>query len=107
MKNLFSGAPFTDDGTEQFETLLESLSGRFRLERIASHGQPTPAGEWYDQPAAEWVAVLRGEAELMWEDGTTVTLRPGDHLTIPPHRRHRVERASGDCLWLALHYSEG
>jgi cupin 2 domain-containing protein len=30
-------------------------------------------------------------------------LKPGDHLLIPAHCRHRVASVSGDAVWLALH----
>ncbi|MCG8543778.1 MAG: cupin domain-containing protein, partial [Alphaproteobacteria bacterium] len=76
------------------------------LERILSTGHATPAGEWYDQPRAEWVVVLRGRAGLRFEDEETVrTLNPGDHLLIPAHARHRVEWTSDTepTVWLALH----
>jgi cupin 2 domain-containing protein len=104
MKNLFDLSAFAETGREQFETLLET--GGFHLERIASFGQATPEGEWYDQAETEWVAVLRGTATLVYDDGTSVALQAGDHLVIPPHRRHRVAATGGDCLWLALHYPD-
>ncbi len=100
-KNLFDLSTFADTESEQFDTLLET--GGFRLERIASFGQATPEGQWYDQAETEWVAVLRGTATLLYDDGKRVVLQSGDHLIIPPRRRHRVASASGDCLWLALH----
>ncbi len=107
MKNLFDTYPFTDPTSEQFETLLENdfeLPGGFRLERILSFGRTTPEGEWYQQEWSEWVAVIRGLATLTYDDGTTVTLRPGDHLIIRPKVRHRVSYTSDDCFWLAFHY---
>ena len=102
-KNLFDLSLFANTESEQFDTLLNT--GEFRLERIASFGQATPDGQWYDQAETEWVAVLRGRATLMYDDGESVPLQTGDHLLIPPHRRHRVAFASDDCLWLALHFS--
>ena len=109
-KNLFDIYPLSALREEQFEVLLESgawgAPGSFRLERILSFGQTTPEGEWYDQDWAEWVAVIRGMAILGYENGETVTLRPGDHLVIPAHRRHRVTFTSEDCFWLAFHYND-
>jgi cupin 2 domain-containing protein len=32
-----------------------------------------------------------------------VELKAGDWITIPAHRRHRVEATSTDALWLAVH----
>ena len=101
--NLFENLP-ADLPEEAFEKLLETDS--VLLERILSTGQATPAGEWYDQPRAEWVVVLRGRAGLRFEDEETVrTLNPGDHLLIPAHARHRVEWTSDTepTVWLALH----
>jgi cupin 2 domain-containing protein len=77
-----------------------------RLERIVSTGQASPPGFWYDQPWAEWVLLLTGSAGLRFADEPEPrSLRPGDHLLIPPHRRHRVEwTAPGEpSVWLALH----
>jgi hypothetical protein len=30
-------------------------------------------------------------------------LRPGDHVILPSHTRHRVLHTSPDALWLAVH----
>ena len=78
-----------------------------RLERIVSIGHATPAGHWHDQDRDEWVLLLRGSAGLRFEgDAAAVTLRPGDHVLIPAHRRHRVEwtDAAEPTVWLALHF---
>jgi cupin 2 domain-containing protein len=104
MDNLFTTISPEVPG-EIFATLLEA--GNFRLERIVSHGQATPPGEWYDQDTHEWVALLTGAAGLRFEDEAAPrVLRPGDYLLIPAHRRHRVEwTAPGTpTVWLALHY---
>lgn len=109
-KNLFDIRSLKETHAEQFDVLLEAgelgLPGGFRLERILSFGQTTPTNEWYDQAWAEWVAVIKGMAILAYDDGETVTLRVGDHLVIPPNRRHRVTFTSEDCFWLAFHYNE-
>lgn len=109
-KNLFDIYPFTHTQEELFETLLGSgdpaTGTGYRLERILSFGQTTPEGEWYEQGWSEWVAVVKGMAVLAYEDGTSVTLRAGDHLIIDPCVRHRVNFTSDDCFWLALHYRE-
>lgn len=80
---------------------------RFWLQRIVSHGQATPPGEWYDQAEDEWVALLAGSAGLRIEGlPTPLELKPGDHLRLPAGLRHRVEWTSADppAVWLALHY---
>ncbi len=104
MNNLFAipeeaarpGAP------ELFQALLSGPAG-LRLERIVSHGQTTPAGEWYDQERDEWVLVLEGEARLQYADGSEICLGRGDQLFLPGHCRHRVSYTSSPCIWLTLH----
>lgn len=88
---------------EEFHPLLEGKS--FRLEHIVSHGESSPPGFWYDQEREEWVTLLRGEATLAYDDGARQSLRSGDAVLIPAHRRHRVESVSTDAVWLALHFS--
>lgn len=89
------------DGQEFFETLLHA-SGGVRVERIVSHGQVTPEGEWYDQEDDEWVALIEGTAKIAYADGSEVSLARGDHLFLPRHVRHRVAYTSSPCIWLAL-----
>lgn len=102
MPNLFEGLR-PDAGAEQFAQLL-SRPG-LRIERIISSGQASPPGFWYDQPQAEWVLLLQGEARLAFADEpTSRLLRPGDFIDIAPHRRHRVESTAALTLWLAVHY---
>lgn len=106
MGNLFE-RPNPLPEQEEFTALLETPA--LRLERILSSGQTTPPGEWYDQPQAEWVILLQGEAVLSYDDGTCLRLQPGDYVLIPPHRRHRVDYTSTapPCVWLALHFAVG
>jgi cupin 2 domain-containing protein len=87
------------------EALIET--DHFRLERIISTGQATPAGQWYDQQRSEWVALLSGSAGLLFEGESRVqVMRPGDCVLIPARRRHRVEWTDPDqeTVWLALHF---
>jgi len=103
MKNIFENIP--ESSLEVFENILETK--HLRLERIISSGQSTPTGEWYDQDRDEWVVLLKGSAGLFFEDGKdVVVMKPGDHIHIPAHRRHRVEwtDASQKTIWLALYY---
>ena len=86
---------------ETFHTLHQDA--RVKIELIASHGQASPEGFWYDQPDDEWVMLMQGEASLVFDDGRTVALQAGDHVLVPKHQRHRVERTSADALWLAVH----
>ncbi len=97
-----------------FEDIPESLQDELvevlargnaaRVERIVSRGHRSPEGFWYDQDEDEWVLLLAGEAVLSFEDREDVQLRPGDHLLIPAHRRHRVTRTAEntDTVWLAV-----
>ena len=100
--NLFADLP-TDRSQETFESLLEA-SG-VRVERIVSHGQATPPGQWYDQPGAEWVVLLAGAATLTCEGEAPRQLAPGDWAYLPARCRHRVDWTTpdGPTVWLALH----
>ena len=103
--HLFADIP-AQLAAEQFTDLLAAPG--LRLERIVSLGQATPPGEWLDQSRAEWVILLRGGAKLLFEgEGGACELKPGDHVTIPAHCRHRVEWTTpGEpTVWLALHYA--
>jgi len=92
---------------ELFETLART--GAVHIERILSHGQATPAGEWYDQEQDEWVLVLAGNAGLLLEgEPEPRSLMAGDYLMIPARRRHRVAWTSSDetTIWLAVHIGQ-
>lgn len=104
--NLFTALPALDpQASEQFDDLLQRPG--LRIERIVSSGQASPPGFWYDQDESEWVVLLSGSAGLRLEhEDETRVLRPGDHLDIPPHCRHRVEwtEAGVATVWLAVFY---
>jgi cupin 2 domain-containing protein len=77
------------------------------MNRSLLQGHASPEGFWYDQDQKEWVMVLEGSARIRFEDGTdAIELRPGDYLTIPAHKRHRVEWTLPDqrTVWLAIHF---
>jgi len=96
-----------DRAREHFTVLVETQD--VRIERIVSNGQASPPGFWYDQPRAEWVAVLAGSAGLRFEGEADVRiLRVGDHLLIPARARHRVEWTDAEqaTIWLAVHFSQ-
>jgi len=103
MNNIFGAIP-EDLKTEVFERLVES--DNVKIERIVSKGHKSPESGWYDQDKNEWVLVLKGEAVLLFADETTITLKAGDFVDIPAHKKHRVERTAVDVetIWLAVHY---
>ena len=106
VENILADLP-TKLPDERFDELL--CGGGFRLERIVSTGQATPAGQWYDQDHAEWVLVLRGSAELQFEgEAEAVQLGPGDYVLIPAHCRHRVQWTDpcDPTVWLAVHFRQ-
>lgn len=106
LQNIFQ--PLAAPSTE--EVVDELASGNeFKLERIVSTGQMTPAGEWYDQDTDEWVLLLSGAAKLLFDDGKeALDLQPGNFVHIPAHQRHRVEWTDPECetVWLALHFRQ-
>jgi len=102
MPNLYADL-LPDSGAEQLVELL-SRPG-LRIECIVSAGQASPPGFWYDQPQAEWVLLLRGEASLTFEDEPAPRfMKAGDFVDIAAHRRHRVESTAALTLWLAVYY---
>jgi cupin 2 domain-containing protein len=92
---------------EAFATLLERPG--LKIERIVSHGACSPPGFWYDEPRAEWVAVLAGRARLRFADEAAPReMAAGDSMLIAPHRRHRVDWTDPEepTVWLAVHFDE-
>jgi cupin 2 domain-containing protein len=79
----------------------------FRLERIVSKGHTSPKGFWYDQVENEFVLLLKGEAEILFEDDVKpVRLVEGDYINILAQKKHRVEWTDPkiETIWLALFY---
>lgn len=104
VSNIYSGVPKEFSG-EMFEEIIRG--GSFYLERIISKGHSTQKGQWYDQDRDEWIMLLKGGAGLMIEgEDELIILKPGDHLHLPAHIRHRVEWTdpTQETIWLALHY---
>ena len=103
IKNIFDEIP-DDLANEAFEELVSSKE--FKLERIISEGHSSPKGFLYDQEKNEFVLLLSGSAKLSFENGESLELKPGDHLIIPSHKKHRVDWTDHEkkTIWLALHY---
>ena len=101
--NLFESIP-KDLNQEQIQQIVQSE--QVCIERIISRGQSSPESGWYDQEQNEWVMVLSGGAELLFEGAGTVRLNPGDYFDIPAHTKHRVSWTDPDIetIWLAVHY---
>lgn len=106
--SLFTGLPATPL-PEELVSVLAAGAGA-RIERIVSTGQASPPGFWYDQNEDEFVILVTGSAGLRFEDEPAArTLKPGDWLLIPAHRRHRVDwtGTGAPTVWLAVFFKDG
>jgi len=101
--NIFDGIP-AELHEEQFDQIV--TDGKVRIERIISKGHTTPSTHWYDQEQNEWVLILKGEAVLSFDSEPSITLKQGDYLNIPAHKKHRVDWTlpGSETVWLAIHY---
>ena len=90
--------------SEKVNTLLDYPN--CRIEKIMSQGHCSPEGFWYDQDENEWVTVLQGRAVLGFENGREIEMKPGDHLNIPAHQKHRIQWTDPEqeTIWLAVFY---
>jgi cupin 2 domain-containing protein len=100
VENLFANLPELSE-SEQSLSLFENHA--VKIERIISQSHSSPPGFWYDQDEDEWVIVVRGEATLEFEGRELVRMNAGDHVTIPRHVKHRVQRTDPKTIWLAVH----
>lgn len=102
-ENIFSAIP---DNLEK--EVFEKLAGNdaVTIERIISKGHRSPESGWYDLEKNEWVLLLKGSAELIFEDQTTVKLKAGDFVHIPPRKKHKVTWTDPDqeTFWLAVYF---
>ena len=87
------------------EELIENIlnSPNRKIERIVSRNHKTEAGKWYDQDKNEFVLIVKGSAELKFEN-SSVKMKEGDYIIIPAHCRHRVEKTAEGTVWLAVFY---
>jgi cupin 2 domain-containing protein len=99
--NLFS-AP--DNLPSELSVTLQAAEG-IRIERIVSRGHASPDGFWCDQDQHEWVVVLQGAGRLRFED-ECLDMQRGDFVSIPAHKKHRVEWTTPAelTIWLAVFY---
>lgn len=103
MKNLLKSIP-KNISKELFETLVENE--HIHIERIISKGHTSPEKGWHNQEKNEWVLLLKGAARLGFEDGSEVSMGPGDCLEILAGVNHRVvwTTPEEETIWLAVHY---
>lgn len=102
MPNLLAELPAAAEN-EHFEVLLSQPGAR--IERIVSYGQSSPPGFWYDQEEHEWVLLLKGKAQLEYED-RVLDLKVGDSVYLPAHTKHRVAWTDPQeaTVWLAVFF---
>lgn len=94
--NIFKNIKFSSE-EEIEEKIYEDES--LRIIRTMSLNQVT---DFYDQDELEIVFLLRGKAQIEYEDGRKLDLEEGDRLVIRPHEIHRVswqERAVWLCIF--------
>lgn len=97
MENIFDFS----GGTFEREVITELFSNKnVRIEKIVSNGQISES--WYDQSEGEWVSVLVGEGRLIFEDESETSLKAGEHIFIPPHKKHKVSYCTSPCVWLCV-----
>lgn len=92
---------------EHFHLLYSDKN--IRIERIISFGQVTRNNVWLDQKKDEWVILLQGKAEILFENNINkASLKKGDYILIPSHCKHRITFTSSNppCIWLAIHFNE-
>ncbi len=100
VKNVFEDIEPSDK--EIIEKFIEKDG--IRIERIASFSDRSEGGFYYDQEEYEFVVLIKGKAQLFFENKGKFDLKAGDWLIIEPHERHRVEYTSKDALWLCVFF---
>lgn len=103
IENIFGNLPL-DSSQEHFTEITNADS--VRIERIVSPAGCELDGKWHDQTENEWVTVLQGFGAIVFEDARVVSLKPGDHILISAHEKHRVIKTSKEepTVWLAVFY---
>ncbi len=93
--NIFKNIKFSNDG-EIEEKIYEDDS--LKIIRTMSLNQVTG---FYDQEELEIVFLLRGKAQIEYDNGRIISLEKGDTLEIRPHEIHRV-RSQDRAVWLCI-----
>lgn len=94
--NVFKNIKFSEE-REIEEKIYEDES--LKIIRTMSLDQVT---DFYDQDELEIVFLLKGKAQIEYEDGRRLDLGEGDSLVIRPHEIHKVswqERAVWLCIF--------
>ena len=101
--NIFKSIPENLDN-EVFDLLIQNEN--VKIERIVSKGHTSPTSGWYDQEQDEWLVILKGEAIILFIDGTEFNLTVGSYLNIPAQMKHKVKWTDPDAetIRLAIHY---
>lgn len=102
--NIFDLSNIKDFSHEMFDILAQNH--KVRIERIISTGQTTHEGDWFDSEFDEWVILLEGNAEVLFEDGEVKKFSKGDYYGISANRKHKVTYTSSNppCVWLAVYF---
>lgn len=93
--NVFKNIKFSEE-REIEEKIYEDES--LKIIRTMSLDQVTG---FYDQEELEIVFLLRGKAQIEYDDGKTLDLIEGDSLVIRPHEIHRVSWQE-KAVWLCI-----
>jgi len=91
MENIFANIP-KELSAEVFENIVKNDA--IHIERIISKGHTSPESGWYEEQQNEWVILLKGQAMILFENQTTVYLRPGE--TIPMLLQDALSGASSE-----------
>ncbi len=108
IRNIYDLKPiesFKDKNQSEFiENIL--VTENFRVERIISECYVSPEGFWYDQNQDELVLLLKGSAEILFENNTLIKMQEGDYIIIPAHVKHRVEKTDAyqKTFWITIFY---
>ena len=93
--NVFKNIKFSSE-EEIEEKIYEDDS--LKIIRTMSLNQVTG---FYDQEELEIVFLLRGKAQIEYDNGRIISLEKGDTLEIRPHEIHRV-RSQDRAVWLCI-----
>jgi len=85
---------------ELFQTIFSNKN--IKIERIVSYGQTTPKDFWYDQKEDEFVLIVQGSAQILYENQELYHLNVGDSLYIKAHQKHQVVYTQNPTIWLAV-----